>query len=726
MMRSARGLRRAGPSAFLALAVAAAAPAAAQPEREPPAERPDPEAAAEDRPTDGANYDANGAANGAAGGEDPRADLPEFTETVVVTALRTEALLLTVPAAVTVRSAGEAASEVPRAFTDLFEGIPGVSIQGNARRITESPAIRGFSDEQVVVRQDGGRQNFNGAHAGRFFVDPDLIERLEVRRGASSSFYGSGALGGVVALTTRSARGLLEPGQRFGGRYRVGYQSNGRDRSQSFAVFSANDDFDALANLTIGGAREAIRDGNGNAIPNTEDEIRSTLVKTGWNPAAGARVELSYQGFDSRGAEPTNANSLEGPLVNRDTGFGGLRAALRVSPPDSERLDLRLLAYRNTIAVDERMIVEPRHDASAFETLGFEAHNTARFRLGGAGRLALGAGVEAYRDTQSGTRDGAARLQFPDAEVGYAAAFVHAEADLGERLRVSAGLRRDFWSVSSDRFEARSESQVSPQATAGVLLGETGFVWVGAARGFRAPSLTEMYADGLHFQFPVGSVQVLNWFRPSPDLPAERGTAWEAGFRGGRDALSFDGACFRQTVANYITQEVLLVDPRFPVADAAGGGGEVLTGSTYNRSLSARLNGCEAGVRYERPRLRMRLNGSLLDTVDEAGGLTLGNAPANSLFFQLGVRAPAQGLELGGRVLLAGERREVPAGIEESDGYRVVDVFARYRPDDGPLSGMDWTLSLNNATDEYFAVFPAVVPQPGRSLRLSAAYRFGR
>ena len=716
MMRSSGGRRpaRAGgaarlafPAFALAFTLAAAAPAAGQPEREPPAE-------------DAADPEAEAA------GEDPRAGLPEFAETVVVTASRTEAPLLTVPAAVTVRSAGEAASEVPRAFTDLFEGIPGVSIQGNARRITESPTIRGFSDEQVVVRQDGGRQNFNGAHAGRFFVDPDLIERLEVRRGASSSFFGSGALGGVVALTTRSARGLLEPGQRFGGRYRVGYQSNGRDRSQSFAVFSANDDFDALANLTIGGTREAIRDGNGTAIPNTEDQIRSTLLKTGWKPGAGARIELSYQGFDSRGAEPTNANSLEGPLVNRDTGFGGLRAALRLRPPDSDRLDLRLLAYRNTIAVDERMIVEPRHDVSAFETLGVEAHNTARFRLGGAARLALSAGVEAYRDTQSGTRDGAARLQFPDAEVGYAAAFVHAEADLGERLRVSAGLRRDSWSVSSDRFAARSESQVSPQATAGVLLGETGFLWVGAARGFRAPSLTEMYADGLHFQFPIGSVQVLNWFRPAPDLPAERGTAWEAGFRGGRDALSFDGACFRQTVANYITQEVLLVDPRFPVTAAADGLGQVLTGSTYNRSLSARLNGCEAGVRYERPRLRMRLNGSLLDTVDEASGLTLGNAPANSAYFHLSARSPALGLELGGRVLLAGERREIPAGIEESDGYRVVDVFARYRPDDGPLSGMDWTLSLNNATDEYFAVFPAVVPQPGRSLRLSAAYRFGR
>ena len=662
--------------------------------------------------------------------ETPANELPAFSETVVVTASRTETPLLTVPAAVTVRTAREAASEAPRAFADLFEGIPGVSIQGNARRITETPNIRGFSDEQVVVRQDGGRQNFNGAHAGRFFTDPDLVERVEVRRGAASAFYGSGALGGVVALTTRGARSFLDPGQRFGGRYRVGYQSNGRDRSQSFALFGATDAVEGLANLTLGGTREAIRDGNGEAIPNTEDRVRSTLFKVGWTPSAAARLELSYQGFDSDGTEPTNANSLRGTLVDRDTGFGGLRARLRLRPPGSDLLDLTLLAYRNTVAVDERMVVGTRHDLSSFETLGFEAANTARFtaRFGGGRsvRLALSAGVEAYRDRQSGTRDGAPRLQFPDAEVGTFAAFVHGEAEVGARLRLSGGLRQDAWRVHAGRFGERAEGQLSPQGTVGLRLGDHGFLWAGAARGFRAPSLTEMYADGLHFQFPVGPVEVLNWFRPSPDLPAERGAAWEAGARGGRGALSFEGACFRQTVANYIAQEVLLVDRLYPLTTDPVTGAELLTGSTYNRSVRALLRGCEAGALVERPRFRVRLNGSLLDTLDRDGETSLANAPANSLYLLASARAPSLGFEVGGRVLVAGERRELPEGIEESGGYRVVDFFARYAPDEGPLAGMDWTLALNNATDEYYAVFPAVVPQPGRSLRLSASWRFGR
>ena len=718
-----RGRRALGAAALLLFAGVTgiwAQPAAGQPEISGQAEtEPPPVEAEEERPE--ASSDEEEAEE-----EAPAGALPGFAETVVVTASRTETPLLTVPAAVTVRTAGEAAAEAPRAFADLFEGIPGVSIQGNARRITEAPNIRGFSDEQVVVRQDGGRQNFNGAHAGRFFTDPDLVERVEVRRGAASALYGSGALGGVVALTTRSARGFLEPGQRFGGRYRVGYQSNGSDRSQSFALFGANDEVEGLANLTVGGTREAIRDGNGEAIPNTEDRVRSSLLKLGWTPSAAARLELSYQGFSSDGTEPTNANSLLGTLVDRDTGFGGLRARFRFRPPESDRLDLDLLAYRNTVAVDERMLVRTRHDLSSFETLGFEAANTARFRVGERTRFALSGGLETYRDRQSGTRDGAPRLQFPDAEVGYFAAFVHGEAEVADRLHLSGGLRRDAWRVRADRFGERAEGQVSPQATVGVRLGDHGFLWAGAARGFRAPSLTEMYADGLHFQFPVGPVEVLNWFRPSPDLPAERGTSWEAGLRGGRGALSFEGACFRQTVANYIAQEVLLVDRLYPLTRDPVTGAELLTGSTYNRSVSAQLRGCEAGALVEGPRFRVRLNGSLLDTLDRDGETTLANAPANSLYLLASARAPSVGFEVGGRLLVAGERRELPEGIEESAGYRVVDLFARYAPDEGPFAGMDWTLALNNATDEYYAVFPAVVPQPGRSLRLSASYRFGR
>ena len=664
-----------------------------------------------------------------------QADLPVVSETVVVTASRAESPLLTTPAGIAVRTEEELASEAARSFTDLFEGIPGISIQGNARRITEAPNIRGFADQQVVVRQDGGRQNFNAAHGGRFFTDPDLLQRVEVLRGANSAVFGSGALGGVVSLTTRSARDLLESGEEFGGRYRVGYQSNGGDITQSFSAFAASDTFDGLANFGLGGTRAPIRDGNGGAIPNTEDELRNGLVKLGWTPNAETRWEVSWQGFDNLAAEPTNANDLTGTLVDRDTRFEALRARFTTRSESSEWLDLSILGYRNQVEVGEEMQILTRRDDTAFETVGLEAHNSSRFRWSDAVRFTLSVGAEAYRDRQSGTRDGAPRLQFPDAEASYAAAFLYGEAEVRERLQLAFGLRRDNWQIRADRFADRDEGQTSPRATAGFRLADTTFVWVGASRGFRVPSLTELYADGVHFQFPVGSgIDVLNWFRPDPTLAAERGTSWEAGLRGGRGALSFEATCFSQTVGDYVDQVVFVADPALrPEVDPITGR-TILQGSTFNVSLDARLRGCESAALFQKARFRMRVNGSFLDTEDLATGDPLGRAPANALHLMASTRIPALDLEMGGRATFADSRSRAglsatrssdPALEGDAPSYRVLDLFLRFTPDQGPLAGVDWTVALNNLTDEYYAAFPAVVPQPGRSLRIAAAYRFG-
>lgn len=650
-----------------------------------------------------------------------------FAETVVVTATRSDAPLLTTPAAVSVLTGDDLVSEAPRAFVDLFEGMPGVQIQGNARRITEAPNIRGFADQQVVVRQDGGRQNFHAAHGGRFFVDPDLVQRVEVLRGANSALFGSGALGGVVSLTTRTARDLLEPGENFGGRYRIGYQSNGRDFGQSFSAFAAGESLDLLGSFALGGTGAPVRDGNGDAIPNTEDELRNGLVKLGWIPGARTRFEASWQSFVNRAAEPTNANALTGTLVDRDTQWEGLRAKFEIRSLESELLDVEALAYRNAVDVVEEMRIRPRMDGTRFETLGIELTNTARFRPHADAGVVVSAGLEAYRDRQSGTRDGADRLQFPDADAAYLAAFLHGEVELRERFHITAGLRRDSWRLEAERFGSRREEQVSPRATAGYRIGDGGFVWVGASRGFRVPSLTELFSDGLHFQFPIGpGIEVLNWFRPDPGLPAERALSWEAGFRGGRSAWTLETTCFRQTVANYVDQRVFLSDPAYPLRVDPVTGISILTGSTVNVPLEARLQGCEGTAGYERPRLRLRAAASLLGTEDTESGVSLARAPANRLDLSASTRIPRLALEIGGRAILAAERTEVPALVEEGPGYRVFDLFLRYNPADGPLRGVDWTVAVNNLTDEYFAVFPAVVPQPGRSLRISAAYRFGR
>jgi hemoglobin/transferrin/lactoferrin receptor protein len=78
----------------------------------------------------------------------------------------------------------------------LIGDVPGLLIEGGPRGVAQEPNIRGFQDEQVVLRLDGGRLNFNRGHSGRFFFDPDIIQRVEVVRGGASTLFGSGAIWG--------------------------------------------------------------------------------------------------------------------------------------------------------------------------------------------------------------------------------------------------------------------------------------------------------------------------------------------------------------------------------------------------------------------------------------------------------------------------------------------------------------------------------------------------
>ena len=117
--------------------------------------------------------------------------LPEVT---VFGAARNGRDLLETPSAVTVINGEEMDRLQPSTYENLMSDTPGVVIQGG-RGVAQEPNIRGFQDEQVVIRVDGTRQNFDLQHRGRFFVDPALLKQVEVLRGASAMF-GSGALGG--------------------------------------------------------------------------------------------------------------------------------------------------------------------------------------------------------------------------------------------------------------------------------------------------------------------------------------------------------------------------------------------------------------------------------------------------------------------------------------------------------------------------------------------------
>ncbi len=70
-------------------------------------------------------------------------------------------------------------------------------------------------------------------------------------KGTGSTLYGSGAIGGVIALTTKDAADYLEGDDKYGFRTKAGYHSNNTEPmvSQTFA-WRPNGFVDFLGNYT--------------------------------------------------------------------------------------------------------------------------------------------------------------------------------------------------------------------------------------------------------------------------------------------------------------------------------------------------------------------------------------------------------------------------------------------------------------------------------------------
>jgi len=140
----------------------------------------------------------------------------------------------------------------PSRLSDVFDAIPGARFDGGPRRAGETPAVRGLSGAGVLVLFDGARQSFLSGHDGRFFIDPELVQAVEVVRGPTSALYGSGALGGVIALRTISAEDVLASGEQGQVRVGGGYQGVSDEwRWTGAGVWrSADERFDVVASLT--------------------------------------------------------------------------------------------------------------------------------------------------------------------------------------------------------------------------------------------------------------------------------------------------------------------------------------------------------------------------------------------------------------------------------------------------------------------------------------------
>src|SRR5687767_12948781 len=114
----------------------------------------------------------------------------------------------TTPAAgATSVSGRDIAVRQPTNLMQAIENVAGVNQVSEGQAAV--PAIRGFARGRTLILLDGARvSSERRAGPSATFLDPMVVEGIDVARGPGSVAYGSDAFGGVISVRTRRA----EPG----------------------------------------------------------------------------------------------------------------------------------------------------------------------------------------------------------------------------------------------------------------------------------------------------------------------------------------------------------------------------------------------------------------------------------------------------------------------------------------------------------------------------------
>lgn len=611
------------------------------------------------------------------------------------------------PVPVGVITRAEMDQRMTRNLADLLKDMPGVTTAGGPRQAAAKPNVRGLGEGRVVMRIDGARQNFQTRHRGQSFVDPLLLEQVEVLRGPASTLHGSGAIGGVVNVRTMDADSFLGEDERFGGRLTSAYEDNERGRFGAVTVAGRNEQAGVLASVSRQKADD-FKDGSGNRVDVTGHDGLSWLLKGHWDAAEATRVTLAHMDHEDDSRSFATADRPVGTLIDRVTSQRTTTLHLTHDPLDRDWLDADITFYHSDLKLDEQAVEVVNRQVNRLETFGLDAFNRSEFELAST-RHQLVYGVEFYRDEQEGFENGVPRLQFANSRQDTFGAFLQDRIELSDRFAMTLGLRHDR---TRQRAEREGTEKISSDSTSLLAQGSYALLpglhaHLGYSEAFRAPNLRELYIGGQHFPG--------NTYLPNPDLKPETARNVELGLTHVRSDLIADGdrlrsriAVFRNDVDDFINQ----------VVDG------VSNTTRFLNVAEARIEGVEFSIDYAHPRWRARVFGSRLRGDDRLADLPLESIPGDEVGL-VGARRWLDGqLETGTRVIYTAAQNRVPIGphnAPQTPSHTLVDLFASWLP----TEAWRFDLRVDNLTDKSYRRHLSLINDPGRNVRLQVSWRGG-
>jgi outer membrane receptor protein involved in Fe transport len=606
-------------------------------------------------------------------------------------------------------TATEIQTRTPANLVQALENVAGVSQVSEGQAAV--PAVRGLARGRTLILIDGARvSSERRVGPSATFLDPDVIEGIEVARGPGSVAYGSDAFGGVISVRTRTVApesplalrasatmGVGIPERRGGVEVSKGFRRGG----VLFAAHARNvDDYDGPEDEVFNSGyddrgflgRVAYQVGRGLLTGGIQSDFGRDIER----PRNDSRtVRFYYPTEDShRFTANYELRDVAGFSRVLFTGFAGTYAQVT----DQDRFPT---------ATSPRSIERADVSATDFQVRGSaeRAIGTARLELGVDvnGRYGLRAlDIFEIFDLAGAVVEQQENVSVDSARRTDGGVYASIEAAPITALSIAGGLRGDYVTTVNRGgfFGDRSTSNGAGSGFLALTAGTSGGVsaTVQVARGFRDPVLSDRY-----FRGPSGR----GFITGNPVLEPETSLQVDGSVRYTSSRVRAAAYVYQYRIDDLIERYSTQTDFFF-----------------FRNRGRARLRGFEA-----------ELQGSLGQgvSIESAFQVARGRAlddrqflddvTPETLSVQVRKDFAARGAFAQARVAVFAEDTRPGPTERAVPGYTLLDAAAGLTV----ARGLDLRLSMRNLLDDDYLASQDVraVPAPGRSVAISAVVRFG-
>lgn len=672
---------------------------------------------------------------------------PTLLDQVTVSATRTEQTLDSVASSVSVTTAEDNEKNMVNNIRDMVKYEPGVGVSSDARFGLGSFNVRGMDGNRVKMTVDGVDQAeaFDSTRlflrSQRNYVDVENMKQVEVLKGPASAMYGSDAIGGVVAFTTKDPSDYLKPeGDDSYASAKAGFASADSSYNETLTFANRNGDLESMLVYTrrdgkereTHGGADVKGDARGEADP-LDYSANSLLGKLQYqlneNNRVGLTAEwqdnhsqsdlLSMYGYEVSGQEPYESFMADDKISrSRFTLFHELDAFTVAF--DTLRWQLSWQESETNQASTDELDVDmgPNKDIQKRLNDYYYTETSWQFDLILNKDIQLGShshfltyGFDFEKKDQENLNktsffEGQNPDNLPDETHRYAplstmqswALFLQDEISLNDHLTVTPGIRYDAFSTDVDQ-----EGYTSPQGPAedreyeswtGKLgavyaLNDTLSVFGQYSQGFGVPDSFSMYFN----ENPIPMVEIL----PNPNLEPEKSDSFELGLRANGRLGSMELTAFYNQYEDYIEMVMLEANQPFGgvyqyqnLDEATIKGIEFRSQLRLDEALNA-----PAGTRLNTTIAWAEGRGTFTNQADELKK----DEPLNSVaplkaVIGLGYDAPTEnwGGELVWTLVAEKDRDDISEGDRDSSesdpqgeqyatpGYGLVDLTGYYKP----------------------------------------------